>query len=161
MAKLNSDLIVNYKTAWVENNFLYIQMELCPKTLEDIMEEKQNYFKRESFEAMNPLEYYISSEIFKEILESVNYLHKQNIIHRDLKPENILITDGINGRFVKVADFGLAVIHESEGQKHTTDRGTPKYTAPEVYRGRYYDTKADIYSLGATAEELFDVYISS
>jgi serine/threonine protein kinase len=42
---------------------------------------------------MTIFEYNFSSELFKEILECVNYLHKQNIIHRDLKPENILITD--------------------------------------------------------------------
>jgi serine/threonine protein kinase len=40
-----------------------------------------------------------------EILKGVDYLHKQNIIHRDLKPNNILLTDGINGRFVKIANF--------------------------------------------------------
>jgi 3-phosphoinositide dependent protein kinase-1 len=47
-----------------------------------------------------------------ELIECVNYLHVRNIIHRDLKPMNILITDGINGRFVKLEDFGLSAIHE-------------------------------------------------
>jgi serine/threonine protein kinase len=65
---------------------------------------------------MTPLGYYISSELFIEILESVDYLHKQKVIHRDLKPTNVLIT---NGRFVKIADFGLATIHEFERQSHT------------------------------------------
>jgi serine/threonine protein kinase len=49
---------------------------------------------------MTPLGYYISSELFIEILESVDYLHKQKVIHEDLTPTNILITDGTNGRFV-------------------------------------------------------------
>jgi serine/threonine-protein kinase len=47
-----------------------------------------------------------------KIIECVNYLHERKIIHRDLKPANILITDGINGRFVRLADFGLSGIHE-------------------------------------------------
>ncbi len=77
-------------------------MELCLNILSEIMDQKQNEFKREESEIMTPIEYYISSQLFKEIVESLNFLHKQRplIIHRDLKPENILITDGINGRFV-------------------------------------------------------------
>ncbi len=56
--------------------------------------------------------YFISSELSVDILQSVDYLHKQKVIHRDLKPSNILITYEMNGRFVRIADFGLAVIHE-------------------------------------------------
>jgi serine/threonine protein kinase len=66
---------------------------------------------------MTPLGYYIASELSIEILESVDYLHKQKVIHRDLKPNNILITDRMNGRFVKIADFGLATFHEFDGHK--------------------------------------------
>jgi serine/threonine protein kinase len=111
IAKIRSDYVVHYNNSWIENNeMLYIQMELCFNTLKGIMEQKQNDFKRKRFEVMTTLEYYISSELFKETLEAVNYLHslKPPIIHRDLKPTNILITEGKNGRFVKLADFGLA-----------------------------------------------------
>ncbi len=111
-------------------------------------------------EVMTPLGYYISSELFKEILESVDYLHKQKVIHRDLKPNNILITDGMNGRFVKITDFGLATIHEFEGQSHTKYTGTQRYVAPEVMSSRKYDTKADIYSLGLILQELFNIDIN-
>ncbi len=54
--------------------------------------------------------YYICCELLTEITECAHYLHGRNVIHRDLKPANILITDGINGRFVKLRDFGLSVI---------------------------------------------------
>ncbi len=84
-------------------------------------------------------------------------LHGRNVIHRDLKPENILITNGINGRFVKLADFGISVYHEFIDQSHTQDSGTPKYMAPEVVFSRKYDIKADIFSLGKIVEELFNI----
>jgi serine/threonine protein kinase len=117
-------------------------------------------FNQKPFEVMCPIDYYISSELFVQILESVDYLHKQKVIHRDLKPSNILITNGSNGRFVKVADFGLAVIHEHTNQSHTSDRGTLKYMVPEVVFGRKYNMKADIFSLGKIAEKLFNIDIN-
>jgi serine/threonine protein kinase len=87
---------------------------------------------------LTPLGYYISSEIFIELLECVNYLHKHNIIHRDLKSSNILITFGNYGRFVKLGDFGLATVHDFEGQSHSKYTETRIFTAPEVMHSKYY-----------------------
>ncbi len=86
-------------------------------------------------------------------------MHKQKppIIHRDLKPENILVSDGMNGRFVKLCDFGLAAVHELDNQSHSSQTGSKKYVAPEVKSGRHYKTKADIYSLGIIIQELFNI----
>ncbi len=136
-------------------------MQLCFNNLSEIIEQKKNEFKRKEFEAMTLLEYYISSELFKEILEAVNYLHllKPPIIHRDLKPNNILITDGTNGRFVKITDFGLATFHKFDKQTHTALMGCAKYVAFEVLDGRNYDMKADIYSLGVVSRDLFYIDI--
>jgi serine/threonine protein kinase len=93
-----------------------------------------------------------------EILESVNFLHKQNppIIHRDLKPSNILINFGNNGRFAKLGDFGLAKLHESDQQSHTKGVGTEDYSAPETSTSKYYNTKVDVYSLGIIGNEMFN-----
>ena len=108
---------------------------------------------------MTPLGYYISSELFIEILESVDDLHKQNIIHRDLKPENILLTNGQNGRFIKIADFGLNVFHDFVSQSHTKGCGTRGYIAPEVSIG-IFDKKSDIYSIGVIVLSLFNLDIN-
>jgi alpha-tubulin suppressor-like RCC1 family protein len=136
---------------------LHIQMEFCCQTLKEVIEYLFNEL-RESAQQMNKiLCYFICCELLTEIIECVDYLHKQNppIIHRDLKPANILITDGINGRFIKLGDFGISVIHEFNEQTHTQYSGTLTYMAPEVMKTRKYDTKADIYSLGIIVKNLF------
>jgi serine/threonine protein kinase len=164
LAKIESEFVVQYKTSWIESEiFLYIQMELCSSTLKEVIYQKEQKFNRNYHELMNITEFYISNELFKEILEGINYLHKLEtpIIHRDLKPQNLLIFSGINGRFIKIADFGLATFHDSNKQTHTANLGTDKYCAPEVKNGRNYNTKADIYSLGVLAQDLFDVDIYS
>jgi serine/threonine protein kinase len=185
LRKLESDLVVRLEDVWIENNYLkideyktdenkdsisilevfkphknlllHIQMELCLMSLKELIKQLNKELDQKLNEVMTPLGYYISSELFKEIIESVDYLHKQKVIHRDLKPNNILITDGMNGRFVKIADFGLATFHEKDGHSHTKYKGTQKYVAPEVMRTTKYDTKADIHSLGVILQELFNI----
>jgi serine/threonine protein kinase len=71
------------------------------------------------------------------------------IVHRDLKPSNILIDQKDQAR---VADFGLARSALS-GQLTFAGgpMGTPHYMAPEQAEDpRNVDTRADIYSFGAT-----------
>jgi hypothetical protein len=141
-----------------ENINLYIKMELCDKTLNDIIDEinVEPILKKDEY--LTEIGYYITSQIFIEILEGVNQLHQQKLIHRDLKPANILLKKDLNSdNFIKIADFGITVIHKFDEQCHTMDRGTLKYAAPEVFRRGNYNTKADVYSLGMIFHQLFDL----
>ncbi len=72
----------------------------------------------------------------------------------------IYISKSDSQRFVKLADFGLATIHEFDGHTHTKYIGTKNYRAPEVMRTRKYDMKADVYSLGVIVQELFNIEIN-
>jgi serine/threonine protein kinase len=103
-----------------------------------------------SGEILTPIGYYIASELFIEILESIYFLHQQNppIIHRDLKSENNLLK-----KSNEIADFGLVAIHEFTQQSQAIDKGTPKYMAPEVIKTSKYDTKSDIYGLYVIMQE--------
>ena len=162
ISKLSEVHVVRYFESWIKGNRLYIQMELCSHNLKKVIEEKPKCFKRQSSEAMNSIEFYISCQLFKELLESVGYLHESNppIIHRDLKPRNILIVENSsNGRFLKLYDFGLAKEHEFDSMNHTKQQGTTGYMAPEVIFGFndkfHCTTKADVYSLGQITKKLF------
>jgi serine/threonine-protein kinase len=76
------------------------------------------------------------------------------IVHRDIKPENILITQkGV----IKVADFGLAQLVQSDVEKTGleltqvgTTMGTPLYMSPEQVHGQKLDQRSDLYSFGVT-----------
>ncbi|XP_054158614.1 interferon-induced, double-stranded RNA-activated protein kinase-like [Oppia nitens] len=146
---------------------MYIAMEYCIMSLNDAIKLKAQVFDRHQSsdeQLMDCMEYYITCELLLEILESVRYLHedcKPPIIHRDLKPHNILIADDIrNGRFIKLCDLGLITVHEKLSQSHTIGVGTTKYMAPEVEKGRKYNTKADVYSISAIIEDLFDTDVN-
>ena len=164
LSQLSGEYVVQYFDHWIENNnCLYIQMELCSDNLQNIIRQKPRIFKREKTEPMKAIEYFISCELFKELLECVQYLHESNppVIHRDLKPQNILVYEyPKNNRFLKVGDFGCAKFISLITATQTQCEGTLFYMAPEVKKGKKYNTKADIYSLGMIAQEVFEFDIN-
>lgn len=88
--------------------------------------------------------------ITAHVCDALAYAHKRGVIHRDIKPANILIN---SEGHVKVADFGLAKMHDpaqTSGLTRTNmAMGTPDYVAPEVLvTGMVADHRADIYAVG-------------
>jgi NIMA (never in mitosis gene a)-related kinase len=66
-----------------------------------------------------------------------------NILHRDIKPANIFLSGGN----YKLGDFNVSKVVE-HGSLARTQTGSPYYTAPELWAGRDYDAKVDVWSLG-------------
>ncbi|MFI5007768.1 MAG: protein kinase [Solirubrobacterales bacterium] len=92
--------------------------------------------------------------ILRGVADALAYAHGKGVVHRDVKPQNILLDE--DGR-VYLADFGVAKIVEGPGGITVTGMisGTPQYMAPEQASGAKLDGRADIYSLGIVAYELF------
>lgn len=86
--------------------------------------------------------------IARTLLGTLVFLDEHGIIHRDIKPENILMKPE---HLPSLADFGVSASHGESLSSHTM-AGTPVFMAPEILRGatRGYDSKADVWSLGAT-----------
>ena len=83
--------------------------------------------------------------IMAQILNALDYSHRQGVIHRDIKPANIfLMADGS----VKVADFGIAHIESSNLTQVGTVLGTPSYMSPEQIQGLPVDGRSDLFSAG-------------
>ncbi len=78
-----------------------------------------------------------------DICSALELCRKNNIIHRDIKPQNIFVSK--YGGF-KLGDFGVAKVSKINDRADMV--GTYSYMAPEVYKGKAYDDRVDIYSLG-------------
>lgn len=77
------------------------------------------------------------------------------IIHRDIKPSNMqVIQDASFGELVKVLDFGIAKLLQSDGNQTNYYLGTLAYSSPEQMDGKELDNRADIYSLGVMMFEM-------
>jgi GAF domain-containing protein len=99
-----------------------------------------------------------ATQMLSAIADGVDAAHREQILHRDLKPENVLLPE--SGGPPKVLDFGVAKLMPSADTQGTltagaTIVGTPAYMAPEQLRGGRVDARADIYSLGVLAYEMF------
>jgi eukaryotic-like serine/threonine-protein kinase len=77
------------------------------------------------------------------------------IIHRDIKPSNMLvIVDPTFGELVKILDFGIAKLLQSNTQQTNYYLGTLAYSSPEQMEGKELDNRSDIYSLGVMMFEM-------
>jgi serine/threonine protein kinase len=95
-------------------------MELCQMTLKEALNKINRELNQNFEKGVTLIGAYLASQLFREIL-GVNYLHSQSppIIHRDLKLTNILLTNGKNGNFIKICDFGLATIYSINNDDKT------------------------------------------
>lgn len=92
-----------------------------------------------------------------DMLGALDALHRCGVVHRDLKPSNIFLTS----HGVKLLDFGLArpfADDTGETNRPLTQPGlivgTPKYMAPEQFRGDAIDARTDLFAAGAILYEM-------
>lgn len=83
---------------------------------------------------------------------ALDHAHNHGFVHRDIKPANLFLEDSAR---VFITDFGLAKILNYDVKLSMTGDiiGTPRYMAPEQFRGSV-DSRSDIYSLGVTLYEV-------
>jgi serine/threonine protein kinase len=94
----------------------------------------------------------------RQTLEGLAYLHSKGILHRDLRCNNLLLD---HKGTVKISDFGASRksdnIYAIDETNIVQDPASVFWMAPEAIRssGGGYSAKADIWSVGCAALEMF------
>src|SRR5690606_23822600 len=92
------------------------------------------------------------TELFAQVLDAVQYAHRNLVVHRDLKPTNILVDD--TGR-AKLLDFGVAKQLQGSGEATVGARAlTLEYASPEQLNVAPITTATDIWQLGVVLYRL-------
>lgn len=78
----------------------------------ELVEGKEMFYTISKLGVYNEL---FASNIFKQILSAILYLHNNLICHRDLKPSNILCN--FDGSIVKIADFNVSKFADKSKKK--------------------------------------------
>ncbi|MEK7753831.1 MAG: serine/threonine-protein kinase [Acidobacteriota bacterium] len=97
------------------------------------------------------------ARLVRQICAALSAAHEKGIFHRDLKPENIMLLHaGETGETVKLIDFGIAKVEQSQVKARTetwTFVGTVNYGSPEQLLGKA-GVAGDIWALGVIAYEM-------
>jgi serine/threonine-protein kinase/endoribonuclease IRE1 len=143
--------IVRYHTNKRSDKFIYIALELCPATLEQVIVHGNEELYKDLAGPNLQKQYALS-----QIASGLQFLHSLKIVHRDLKPQNILVARPPkvqNASAVSpfwrhykqdqtrclISDFGLCKKlepdHSTFQAQSTMAAGTSGWRAPEVLRG--------------------------
>lgn len=136
----NANVVSIYDVGCVDGTY-FIVMELIDGiTLKDYIERKGVLTPRETM------------AIAAQVAVGLRAAHAHHIIHSDVKPQNIMLTR--DGK-VKISDFGIARTYFDENRPLPKSAlGSVYYMSPEQAKGKAFDERSDLYSLGITMYEM-------
>jgi hypothetical protein len=115
------------------------------------MEFLKGYTLERAVQKKMSLNYKIFAKLMIQVCDALEYAHSNELVHRDVKPANIMVLDNFK---VKVMDFGIARVMNSNMTQTGVALGTPSYISPEQLSGHGVDRRSDIFSLGVVMYEL-------
>ena len=123
-----------------------------------VMEFQHGGSLRQKLDSEGPLPVRLALSLMVQVLNAVEFAHRQGVMHLDIKPENVLLS-GVLGESldqqVRVADFGIASFTGSAGSGASRSfSGTPGYMAPERSAHGVATPAVDVYACAVTLHEL-------
>ncbi len=98
--------------------------------------------------------------IAHQVAGALKAAHEEKIIHRALCPGNLLLLQNADGDFVKIRDFGLSRLVDSEDPNSPNLTaagarvGSAEYMAPEYINAAIVHPRGDLYALGICMYEM-------
>ena len=131
------------------DEFLFITMQLIQgNTLSQFLKAaKKNPIPSRRIIPLNA-----TLRVIIQVLDALDYAHRENIVHRDIKPGNILVEK--HSQRPLLTDFGIVKVLNADSQATTVVHGTPLYMAPEQILGSEIDGRTDIYAVGTMLFQL-------
>jgi len=102
-------------------------------------------------EQRGPIDPLKAAEYASQVCAALSVAHGYDIIHRDIKPHNIVLTP--DGQ-IKVMDFGIARMGNTQLTQTGSVLGTAHYVSPEQAQGQTLGPASDLYSLGVVLYEI-------
>ena len=154
LRQYNHTNIIRYHVSKRSDKFIYIALDLCPATLEEVVV----YGNTEPYSKLAGPNLDKQYALY-QIATGLQFLHSMKMVHRDLKPQNILVArppaqeDNKEAKIAAVgsklwqdcqtrcliSDFGLCKKlepdHSTFQAQSTMAAGTSGWRAPEVLRG--------------------------
>lgn len=135
MKMLRSPYIVEVYT-YNDKTHEYI-MELMDLTLEKFLNKNNSKISLQ-----------IRKNIILQLLRAYGYLHSKNIFHRDVSLKNVLLKQYDDALIVKVSDFGLVKIQNSDLTSENTEfKGSLNDPALKVIGFDKYELTHEIYAI--------------
>ncbi|XP_041129003.1 caM kinase-like vesicle-associated protein [Polyodon spathula] len=140
-----------------KNEIVILKMVKHPNILQlvDVFETRKEYFiflelatGREVFDWILDQGYYSerdTSNVIRQVMEAVAYLHSLHIVHRNLKLENLVYYNRLKNSKIVISDFHLAKLTNGLIKDPC---GTPEYLAPEVIARQRYGRPVDCWAIG-------------
>jgi serine/threonine-protein kinase len=111
-----------------------------------VMELLRGETLRERLERGEPIDLEDKVDYMIQVCEGLAAAHARGIFHRDVKPGNLFLqADG----GLKILDFGVARLADSNMTATGLIVGTPDYMAPEQARGQEFDQRSDVFAAAA------------